>query len=177
MSHRRFTAVLLATSLLAAVGTYAQAESLSRADTSFLKDADQAGRTEIEASGLAQERASNAQIKSFAQQMSTDHAKAGEQLKALAESKGVKLPGEPSLRQKAKLKLLGAMKGDRFDRQYADEIGVAAHEDTVKLFRDAAANAKDADVKAFATKTLPALEHHLGMARDLKQTVTAQSSK
>jgi putative membrane protein len=103
--------------------------------------------------------------------MSVDHAKAGDELKALATAKSVKLPGEPSLVQKVKLKALGAMNGERFDKQYADTIAVGAHEDTVKLFRKAASDAKDPDVKAFATKTLPTLEHHLEMARGLKQTV------
>lgn len=155
----------------------AGARALSRADAGFLKEADHAGRTEIEASGLAMERATHAQVKAFAKQMTADHAQAGQELKTLAKSKGVDLPGEPSLGQKAKIKLLGTMKGASFDRQYADEIGVAAHEDSVKLFRETANNAVDADVKAYAAKTLPKLEQHLVMARQLKQTVAAQPAK
>jgi len=195
MTRSRFALLLTATSLVASGAAVAQAtatpaspaatrsatqtpaQSLNRADIAFLKDADHAGRNEIEASGMALERASNAQVKAFAKQMSTDHAKAGDELKQLAQSKGVELPGEPSLTQQAKIKLLSAMKGERFDRQYADEIGVDAHEATVKLFREAATNAKDPDVKAWATKTLPKLEHHLEMARGLKQTVASQTAK
>lgn len=161
--------LLLAASLATAGSAFAQ--TLAKDDVAFLKDADHAGRTEIEASGMALEKASSDRIKTFAKQMSADHAKTGDELKALAEKKGVKLPGEPSLVQKGKIKVLSAMKGERFDRQYADDIGVKAHEDTVKLFQKASTEAKDPEVKAFATKTLPALEHHLSMARELKQTV------
>jgi putative membrane protein len=50
-------------------------------------------------------------------------------------------------------------------------MGVTAHEDTVKLFQKASADAKDPEVKAFATKTLPKLQHHLQMAQDLKKAV------
>ena len=35
------------------------------------------------------------------------------------------------------------------------------HKKAVKLFEDASLNCKDADLKAFATKTLPTLKMHL----------------
>ena len=97
-------------------------------------------------------------------------------LQALAASKGMKLPDAPSIAQRAKIKLLSARDGAGFDRQYASSMGVSAHEDTVKLFQKAARDAKDADVKAFAAKTLPTLEHHLQMARDLKATVDKEGN-
>ena len=44
------------------------------------------------------------------------------------------------------------------------------HEDAVKLF-EKASKSDDLEVAAFAQKTLPALLHHLEMAKDLKKTV------
>jgi putative membrane protein len=44
------------------------------------------------------------------------------------------------------------------------------HEDDVELF-EKAAKSDDPDIAAFAQKTLPTLQHHLTMARDLKKTV------
>jgi hypothetical protein len=44
---------------------------------------------------------------------------------------------------------------------------VVAHEQTIELFQKAA-NSKDAELKAFAQKTLPKLQHHLKMARELQ---------
>ncbi|ATD61375.1 MAG: DUF4142 domain-containing protein [Janthinobacterium svalbardensis] len=38
----------------------------------------------------------------------------------------------------------------------------------MKLFTDASQKASDPDIKAFATKTLPALQHHLDMANALQ---------
>jgi hypothetical protein len=55
----------------------------------------------------------------------------------------------------------------KFDERYARNFGVKAHESTIKLFQEAAQNAKDADVKAWAQKTLPSLQHHLEMAQAL----------
>ncbi len=73
--------------------------------------------------------------------------------------------------QRGKLKMLSGADGEKFDKRYAEDFGVKAHEDTVKLFKNAAANAKDADVKAFAQKTLPKLEEHLAMARTMAAAV------
>ncbi|HWZ48908.1 MAG TPA: DUF4142 domain-containing protein, partial [Herbaspirillum sp.] len=74
----------------------------------------------------------------------------------------------PSVMQKTKIAVLSKLDGAAFDQQYASIIGVSAHEDAVKLFRDAAANANDPDVKQFAAQTLPTLQHHLEMAKRLK---------
>lgn len=156
-------------------GNAKAAATLDREDRDFLEKAAHAGHTEVEGSKLALTKATSPEVKQFAQQMVDDHTKAGEALKRLAESKGVKVPTEPAMAQKAKLKVLSARSGDGFDRDYAEEVGVKAHADTVKLFQKAAQGAKDADVKAFAQKTLPTLQHHLQMAQSLHTTMSAKA--
>lgn len=155
--------------------TAGAAAKLDRKDESFLKRAAESGHTEIEGSKLAEKRASSAEVKTFAQQMIADHTKASEELKALAASKGVELPTGPSLMWKGHLKLLETSEGRKFDEGYANQVGVKAHEDTVELFTAAANESKDADVKAFATKTLPTLRQHLDHARQLKRSVGSSS--
>jgi putative membrane protein len=150
--------------------------SLSHTDTAFLKQAAQGGLAEIEASQLAETNATDPQVKSFAEQMVSDHTRTGDELKALASSKGVEVPSDPSVGQRTQLKILGALKDGHFDQHYASEYGVDAHEKTVKLFQKEAAQGKDPEVKAFATRTLPALQHHLAMAQDLKRITRASSS-
>jgi putative membrane protein len=149
---------------------------LSRADEAFLKQAAQNGHAEVESSKLAVTKAANTQVKGFAQQMVDDHTKANQELAALAASKGVDVPKEPSVAQKAKMKALSAADGANFDKRYADSMGVSAHQDTIKLFQKAATGANDPDVKAFATKTLPTLQHHLQMAQDLKSTTAKEGN-
>lgn len=151
----------------AATTAPAPASKLSRSDANFMKDAAKAGAAEIESSKLAAQKATDPKVKSFAQQMVDDHTKAAAELKTLAQSKGVELPDDPSLMQKGKLKALSSADGTKFDQRYAESMGVKAHEDTVKLFQKAANSAKDADVKAYAAKTLPTLQQHLQMAREL----------
>jgi len=148
----------------------AQQQKLDGDDQDFLENAAQAGHAEIEGSKMAQAKAKSADVKQFAERMIADHTKVGEELAALASSKGYTPPAEPSLVQKAKLKTLD-MTDDSFDKMYASQIGVSAHEDAVKLFQDAANGAKDPDIKAFAARTLPSLQEHLKMAQELRQKV------
>lgn len=42
-----------------------------------------------------------------------------------------------------------------------------AHEDAVDLFKRYSEGGENAELKAWAAKTLPALEHHLEMAKNL----------
>ena len=153
------------TLLIAAAGFSAHAHA--RSDASFMKEAAHAGAAEIEASKLATTKAKSADVKAFADSMIADHTKVADELKALAATKNVKLPEGPSVKQKTELKLIDAGDNDKFDARYAKTFGVKAHEDTIKLFEDAAKNAKDPEVKAWAEKTLPGLKHHLEMAQAL----------
>jgi putative membrane protein len=142
--------------------------TLNSAERAFLEQAAQNGHAEVESGKLALRKSANTQVKSFAQQMVDDHGKTGRELAELAATKGVKVPDGPSLAQKGKIKLLSTADGERFDQRYAKGFGVGAHEDTIRLFEKAAEKATDPDVKAFATKTLPTLNNHLMMARDLR---------
>ena len=154
------------------IGLFAMACGLAvsaqaRSDASFLKQAAQNGNAEVEASKLAATKAQNPEVKAFAEAMVTEHSKVATELQSLAASKNVKLPDGPSMVQKTELKMINAGDDAKFDERYARNFGVKAHESTIKLFQEAAQNAKDADVKAWAQKTLPSLQHHLEMAQAL----------
>ncbi len=169
---------LLSTAALAlAVSLGAQAQTtakLSGQDKSFLKDAAEGGNAEVSGSQVALTQSSNADVKTFAQMMVDDHGKAGTELKGLAEQKGVKVSDTPTTVKKAEVKMLSERKGSGFDQHYADSIGVKAHHDMIKLFQKEADKGTDPDVKAWAAKTLPALQHHLEAAQALKTKADAE---
>lgn len=153
------------------------ASSMAKADVDFMKQAAENGHAEIQASKTVLAKGTDPDVKAFAQKMVDDHTRVGDELASLAQQKGVKIPNGPSLMQKGKEKLLEARKGSSLDAEYVKSMGVKAHEDTVKLFQKASTQAKDPDVKAFAAKTLPELQHHLQMARELKvQDVSSSTS-
>jgi putative membrane protein len=168
-------AALAVSALALAFASTAQAADVPSADKTFMKKAAEGGLLEIQASQIAVQKTQDSQVKSFADKMVTDHTKAGDELNALAQSKGVTLPTDPSITQRAKLKILNSETGTHFDKTYAKDIGVSAHKDTVALFQKEAANGKDPDVKAFAEKTLPTLQEHMKMATDLQAETAGKS--
>lgn len=135
-------------------------------DHSWLTKAAEMNLAEIETGRLAESKATNSDVKQFGQQMAEDHQKANAELGQLAKKKGMTLPTRPDdLHTKAAADLAD-LSGADIDRKYMDMM-VTDHEKAVSLF-ESHTNASDADVKAFAEKMVPALRHHLQMAKDLR---------
>ena len=95
--------------------------------------------------------------------MVKDHSAANDQLKALAASKNIDLPGGLGAAAHAKKAELEVLSGQAFDKSYVSNQ-IKAHEDTVTLLRKEIASGQDADAKAFAQKALPTVEAHLKAA-------------
>ena len=68
----------------------------------------------------------------------------------------------------AKLDKLNSLNGADFTKAYED-MQVSAHKDAVSLFERYAKGGENADLKAFAAKTLPHLQEHLKLAQDLNR--------
>jgi putative membrane protein len=133
----------------------------------FVTQAAASDMFEIESSKLALERADEP-TKAFAQQMVADHTKTSGELKALVASGKVKatLPTAMSEEQQSTLAELKALQGDAFTQQYHDDQ-VEAHENAVDLFTRFGEEGEQADLKAWASTTLPHLKHHLEAAEKL----------
>ena len=76
---------------------------------------------------------------------------------------------------KALMDKLSGLSGNEFDREFI-RAAVKSHEKGVKSFEKQSTSATDADVKAFATNTLPTLREHLQMARDLDKKLSANTT-
>jgi putative membrane protein len=132
----------------------------------FVDDASAKGIAEIEGGKLALEKGQSADVKKFAQQMIEEHTATNEKLKALATRKKLEVADDAELMSKAKELILKLREGESFDKAYANNQ-VVAHEQTIELFRKQSAEGEDAELKALATSTLPKLESHLKMAKEL----------
>jgi putative membrane protein len=143
---------------------------LARADRRFIENAAMAGMAEVEMGKLAQQKASNAQVKEFAQRMVTDHTKANEELMSLASSKGVQPPAALDRSHRSDAEKMGKKSGADFDRDYVSRQ-VSDHRKTVGDFKKAADSAKDPELKAWAAKMLPTLEEHHKMAQSLQDSL------
>ncbi|HKC63031.1 MAG TPA: DUF4142 domain-containing protein [Pyrinomonadaceae bacterium] len=141
--------------------------SLSSDDRSFMTEAATGGMAEVELGRLAAQKGQSADVKKFGQRMVDDHSKANDELKQLATRKDVTLPTDLTSEQKNEKDKLSKLSGAAFDKEYMSAM-VEDHDKDVKAFQDKAKDAKDADLKAFVTKTLPTLEEHQKMAKDIK---------
>lgn len=133
----------------------------------FVKEVSMSDMFEIESSKLALEKGSAA-TKAFAQQMVDAHQKTTSELKALLDSGKVKAMPATGMSdsQKKSFDELKDLSGKEFDEAYQDDQE-DAHEDAVDVFKRYASEGDNADLKAWAAKTVPALEHHLKMAEEL----------
>jgi len=143
-------------------------------DTTFVTKAARGGMAEVELGKLATEKASNDEVKKFGQRMVDDHGKANDELKALAQQKNMTVPSDLSAKDKALRDRLSKLSGAAFDRAYMHAM-VTDHRADVNEFRVQSQSGKDAEVKAFAAKTLPTLEEHLRMAQDASKSVVGTS--
>lgn len=145
-------------------GAMSTANNVSDADRTFMMEAASAGMMEVETSRLAETNGSSARVKSFATMMVQDHTNANNELKALASTKNVMLPDSMMAKHREHVDMLKDKKGKDFDKAFMDMM-VSDHNEDVNKFQVASNNAADADLKAFATKTLPTLRKHLDSAQ------------
>jgi putative membrane protein len=144
-------------------------------DRKFVMEAARGGMAEVELGRLAAEKGSSDQVKKFGQRMVDDHSKAGDELKTLAGNKNITLPTDVDAKDKMLRLRLSKLSGDAFDRAYIKAM-VTDHRKDVNEFRTVSRSAKDPDVKAWASKTLPTLEEHLKLAQDTNRAVAVGTS-
>lgn len=147
--------------------------SSAKDSTKFAGAAAQGGMAEVELGRLATQRAGDALVREFGARMVADHSKANGELKSIAAQKGIQLPTEMSSEQKSEVEKLSKMSGEEFDKEYMSAM-VKDHEQDTKDFETQSKEGTDAEIKAFAGKTLPTLQQHLQMARTAAQKVGAK---
>lgn len=138
----------------------------SKSDDNFMKKVAEDGLAEVELGNLAVQKASNPEVKQFAQMVVDDHTKADQQLQGLASSKSVTLPDKPGMKERTEKDRLERTSGAKFDKAYMDHV-VKDHQNDVNAFRDEIQSGHDSAVKDFAQKTLPKLEEHLQKAESV----------
>lgn len=139
---------------------------IAKEDRQFIMEAAQGGMLEVQMGKLAQQNGQSDGVKQFGKRLEDDHSKASEELKGIAQKLGVALPASLDKKHQGKVDKLSKVKAQDFDRQFAKDM-VSDHEKDVKAFRKEADKGKNAEVKQFASQTVPTLEEHLKMARDL----------
>jgi putative membrane protein len=148
-------------------------------DKKFAKEAAIGGLTEVELGKLAQQKASSDAVKQFAQKMVDDHSKANDELKQVASKEGLDIPSAPDKKHQSRIDKMSKLSGAEFDKAYIKDQ-LKDHKEDVRKFETESKNGTMPGVKDFATKTLPTLEQHLEMVKQLEKsggTTTVSEAK
>jgi putative membrane protein len=148
-------------------------QKLDSKDAEFVKEISQGGMLEIKLGEQAQRMAASPEVKKFAQRLVDEHGKAHRELNSLANTRGITTPQQLDAKSKEVLDKLSGLKGADFDREYIRQM-VRDHEQDVQEFQRASQNLKDADLKNWVTKTLPALNEHLRQAKEIQTKLQKQ---
>ncbi len=156
------------------VKSAAQAQTtptLSTTDATFINTVSQAGVEEVKFGQLAGTQSHSKRVKSFAAQMVTDHTAANQQLAALAQQKGITPTTTTDTMHDQMYTQLQGEHGRTFDHDYLTGQ-ITDHRMVADAMKNEIQNGTDADVKSFASMTLPTIEHHLRMAKALAAPAT-----
>lgn len=142
---------------------------VSSGDRELMEDISHANLAEIDTGKLALEKSQNPEVRKFAQMMIDDHTKAQQELQTIAQAKGITLPTETDIQHKTIATALKILTGNTFDKQYISRVGVGDHERAQRLLEKTQKEASDFDLKAYATKTVKAVQHHLSVAKSMEK--------
>jgi putative membrane protein len=137
-------------------------------DRGFMMYAARDGIFHVEAGKLAVQRGSSEGVKKFGQHAIDHHTQLNDELMQLATKKGVTLPKKMDKKEQEALDKLAKLSGPDFDKAYL-EMEIKDHSKDLSAFQKEVKGGKDPDVKAWAAKSIEAIEEHLKMARDLSK--------
>ena len=158
----------------AGYGTTTESTTSDHSAKSFIKQAFEDNQMEIDLAGIGMNKAQNADLKSFCQQLQQDHTKANQDLQPLAQKYGVteKLS---MLRQHYVNKFDKETAGPEFDKKFVTEL-LKDHQKDINKFEKEAAKLQEADVKQYAENMLPKLREHLQKAETIARAVGVDES-
>ena len=148
--------------------TASNREKLSWGDRRFVHKAADSGQEEIQLAQLAAQRATNPEVRTFAQKLVDDHSKVNSELTGIASQKGLNIEKDDD--KTRAYKRLNKKSGAEFDQEFVEHM-IDEHEKDVRTFEKAATDAKDPELRSFASKHVSHLRDHLRQAQNLQQSV------
>src|ERR1041385_6365395 len=174
----KLTAIIAAFATMAAAVTCAHASDAGAPnDAQIAMIAVVADTVDIDAGKLAAEKASNKEVKAFAETMVRDHTAVNTKATALAKKLGV-TPEESDTSKKLKadgdqtLAKLKGLSGAQLDKAYVDNE-VAYHEAVIGVVTNTLIpNTKNAELKSLLESAGPIFNSHLEHAKQLQKSLT-----
>ena len=136
----------------------------------FLTKAASGGMLEVQLGQMAQQKGISQRVKDFGLMMIRDHTKNNEEMKSIAQQKGITLPQTLSDDHQKHYDELSKEKGNDFDKAYIDMM-VSDHKGDIDEYKDASEKVTDPAIKAFAKNTIPVLQMHLDSITAIKESM------
>ncbi len=156
------------------LATGAKAQPLASVDQMFLRSEARSSAYEVAIAQLAQGRASDPEVKAYADTLVKDHEAYDSTLRDLATKKGMTLELGLSAQSKVALERLSRQRGRSFDRTFITEA-VRVNSAAIRAFRAEAARTSDPDIRAFVNDHLAMDERHDATASALARKLAPPS--
>jgi putative membrane protein len=140
--------------------------SVTPGDLEFAQTVAMANLYEIKAGQFAIEKTTNPKYKEFAQIMVAQHTEILAALDKIAKDQHFTLPDKLDGEFLTLYETLTTTAAGQFDDVYREQM-ISTHISALMLFSKEAYSGKDPELKKFAEKWLPTIEHHLQMATAL----------
>jgi putative membrane protein len=135
-------------------------------DQKFVDMAAQTDMLEAHLGQMAANQAEGQEVKDFAQMLVTDHTADYQQLTALGAKDSLTVPAGLDAAHDRMIAPFEKLKGAAFNSRYIHTM-IEGHTEAIGIYTKEAADAENADVKAYASATLPTLHKHQDGAKAL----------
>jgi putative membrane protein len=169
---KKLSAILFAAALTAVTAQPSRAaENVASRDAHFIKKAAEGNNAEIQMGQMVSQRTQDPAVRAYADMIVRDHTMANQQLQQIAQAKGVEFPDATKKSDSHEMTKLEKKSGPELDRAAVDHW-VKDHKKDIKEYESQIKNGHDADVRQYASSTLPKLQDHLSRAEALSSKKT-----
>ena len=145
--------------------------AVTDSDKTFLTTASQSDFNEIKLSQLAESKATNPQVKDFAQKMVTDHNMLETKMKPFADSWGLTPATSLDSDHQQEYDKLNGLSGADFDKEYMS-VMVQDHQKALDAFTQEQSTTTDMKFKKAVTQGKSVVASHLKMAQKLNSNMS-----
>lgn len=171
------TAVVEAAEQQAQAGTSAAAASsgLSQEGRDFITESAKGNAGEVKLGKTAAEKGAAPAVRDYGERLATDHGKANDQLRKVAEEAKVDWPESVTEEQRKLMDELSKLDGAAFDKRFMEAM-VKDHEKDIKKYEKMDKNAQYPPLKSYVEGTLPKLKEHLKRAQEVDKSLQGKPS-
>lgn len=147
-----------------------QGSQSSQSSARFIQKAAEINLTEVELGKLGAQKSQNSQVQQYSKDLEKDHQSANQKLQSIAQEQGVQFPQSVSSKQQREIDKLKKLSGTQFDQEFS-KVALKGHAKALQFYQREAQQAQDPAIKQYAQSMVPALEHHLNMAKNMASNV------